>query len=209
MSGPAPTIGFDQRLFERAKGGDAPALGELLERQRGKIERMVAVRLDPRLRDRLGASDVVQDTLTEACARFGEYAQAPRLPFLLWLRLLAGQRLAQLRRFHLEAQVRDARREHPTLPGADVQSAAQLLAREQSSPTQRVVRTELERILVGALERLEPLEREVLVMRHFEELTAEEAARELDISPSAAAKRYQRALESLREAFALSARRPT
>lgn len=201
MNGPAHVQPPVDELLELAKLGDAQALGELLERQRLGLQRMVALRMDPVLRARLGASDVVQDALAEACARFPEYARRPRLPFLLWVRLLAGQRLQQLRRFHLRAQLRDARREHPTLPAARSQSAAELYAREQSSPTQRLARAETEQRLARALEALAPLDREVLVLRHFEGLTAEQSARELRISAASAAKRYLRALARLRGAM--------
>jgi RNA polymerase sigma-70 factor (ECF subfamily) len=200
MSEQAPeTVG----LIEQAQAGDARALEALLTAHRPRLRRMVELRLDDRLRGRLDASDVIQDAYVEIVRRLEEYRRDPRLPFFLWLRLLVGERLIQLHRYHLGARKRDAGREvslaRGALPEASSEAlAAQLLA-EHTSPTEAIARAERARRLQDALNSLDPIDREVLVLRHFEELTAAEAARVLAIEVEAAAKRYLRALRRLKK----------
>jgi RNA polymerase sigma-70 factor (ECF subfamily) len=193
-------------LIERARGGDRAALNTLLVRHRDRLRRMVEIRLDTRLQARLDASDVVQDAYVEVAERLEEYLRDPKLPFFLWLRLVVGERLVRLHRHHLGTQMRDAGREvslyRGALPAASSAAlAAQLLGRH-TSPTQAVMRAERILRVQEALNSLEPMDREVLSLRHFEELTAAEAARVLGIEESAAAKRYFRALKRLKETLA-------
>jgi RNA polymerase sigma-70 factor (ECF subfamily) len=193
-------------LIERARGGDREALNALLVRHRDRLRRMVAIRLDSRLQARLDASDVVQEAYVEVAGRLEEYLLDPKLPLFLWLRLVVGERLVRLHRQHLGSQMRDAGREvslyRGALPAASSAAlAAQLLGRH-TSPTQAVVRAERILRVQAALNTLDPIDREVLSLRHFEELTAAEAARELGIEESAAAKRYLRALRRLKEILA-------
>jgi RNA polymerase sigma-70 factor (ECF subfamily) len=167
---------------------------------------MVEMRLDTRLQARLDASDVVQDAYVEVAERLEEYLRDPKLPLFLWLRLVVGERLMRLHRHHLGAQMRDAGREvslyRGALPAASSAAlAAQLLGRH-TSPTQAVVRAERILRVQEALNTLDPLDREILSLRHFEELTAAEAALVLGIEESAAAKRYFRALKRLKETLA-------
>jgi RNA polymerase sigma-70 factor (ECF subfamily) len=193
-------------LIERARAGDREALGALLARYRDRLRRMVELRLDTRLQARLDASDVVQDAYVEVAERLDEYLRDPKLPLFLWLRLVVGERLLKLHRHHLGTQMRDAGREvalyRGALPAASSAAlAAQLLGRH-TSPTQAALRAERILRLQEALNALDPVDREVLSLRHFEELTAAEAARVLDITESAAAKRYFRALKRLKEMLA-------
>src|SRR5205085_11357598 len=97
-----------QELLRRAAAGDQQGWGELLTRHRGRLRRMVTVRLDPRLQGRIDPSDVLQEACLEASARLGEYLREPRMPFFLWLRFLTGQQLLALHRHHLGFQVRNA-----------------------------------------------------------------------------------------------------
>jgi len=193
-------------LIERARAGDREALNTLLGRHRDRLRRMVEIRLDTRLQARLDASDVVQDAFVEVAERLEKYLRDPKLPLFLWLRLVVGERLLRLHRRHLGAQMRDAGREvslyRGALPAASSAAlAAQLLGRH-TSPTQAVVRAERILRVQEALNTLDPMDREVLSLRHFEELTATEAAQVLGIQESAAAKRYFRALKRLKEILA-------
>jgi RNA polymerase sigma-70 factor (ECF subfamily) len=193
-------------LIERARAGDRQALDALLARHRDRLRRMVEMRLDTRLQARLDASDVVQEAYLEVAERLPEYLADPKLPLFLWLRLVVGERLLKLHRHHLGTQMRDAGREvslfRGALPAASSAALAAQLLGKHTSPTQAVVRAERILRLQEALNTLDPVDREILSLRHFEELTAAEAARVLGIAESAAAKRYFRALKRLKEILA-------
>jgi RNA polymerase sigma-70 factor (ECF subfamily) len=190
-------------LIEGAIRGEAESLGELLQAHRGRLHRMVALRLDRRLQGRIDPSDVIQEASLEAAQRLSEYVRNPAMPFFLWLRLITGQRLQILHRRHLGAQMRDAGREVAMCRGAlpeatSVALAAQLLGHD-TRPSEAAVRAERKNRLLEALDSMDPLDREALALRHFEQLTTAEAAQVLGISPAAAGKRYLRALERLRD----------
>ena len=193
----------DLRLVERARGGDDAAAGEALVRHRARLRRMVDARLDRRVRGRVDPSDVLQDGFADALARLPGYLADPKLPLFLWLRLVVGERLAKVHRDHLGAQARDAGREvslyRGPMPAASSAALAAHLLGKETSPTQAAVRAERLVRLQEALNALDPLDREVLSLRHFEELTHAEAARVLDVGEAAAAKRYVRALRRLRD----------
>ena len=194
------------KLIERARLGDREALNALLGRHRDRLRRMVEMRLDTRLQARLDASDVVQEAYVDVTARLEEYLRDPKLPLFLWLRLVVGERLVRLHRHHLGAQMRDAGREvslfRGALPAASSAALAAQLLGKHTSPTQAAVRAERILRLQEALNTLDPVDREILSLRHFEELTAAEAAGVLGIAESAAAKRYFRALKRLKEILA-------
>lgn len=196
----------DLRLVRRAADGDATAAGEALVRHRARLRRMVEARLDRRVRGRVDPSDVLQDGFMDAVAKLPGYLADPKLPLFLWLRLVVGERLTKVHREHLGTQARDAGREvslyrGPMPAASSAALAAHLLGRE-TSPTQAAVRAERLLRLQEALNALDPLDREVLSLRHFEELTHPEAARVLDIGEAAAAKRYIRALKRLKDVLA-------
>lgn len=193
-------------LIERARAGDREALDALFAQHRQRLRRMVEIRLDPRVQARLDASDVVQEAFVDVAERLHEYLSDPKLPLFLWLRLIVGERLIRLHRQHLGAQMRDAGREvslyRGALPAASSAAlAAQLLGRH-TSPTEAVLRAERILRVQEALNALESIDREVLSLRHFEQLTAAETARVLGIRESAAAKRYVRALKHLEAVLA-------
>jgi RNA polymerase sigma-70 factor (ECF subfamily) len=193
-------------LIERARAGDREALNSLFGRYRDRLRRMVELRLDTRLQARLDASDVIQEAYVEVVERLGGYLRDPQLPPFLWLRLIVGERLMKLHRHHLGTQMRDVGREvslfRGALPAASSAALAARLLGRHTSPTQAAVRAERLLRLQEALNTLEPMDREVLSLRHFEELTAAEAAQVLGITEGAAAKRYLRALKRLKEALA-------
>jgi RNA polymerase sigma-70 factor (ECF subfamily) len=187
----------------RAVAGDPAAWQDLVRTYRERLRRMVALRLDPRLRGRIDPSDIVQETFLDATGRLADYQCNPPLPFYLWLRQLAGTRLAKAHRHHLDTLSRDVRREVAFLdrPCSGVSSAvlAEYLAGREGRPSEATVQAELRARLEELLDRLDPLDREVLALRHFEQLSNAEAARVLGLTEPAASKRYVRALERLRE----------
>jgi RNA polymerase sigma-70 factor (ECF subfamily) len=193
-------------LIERARAGNQDALNEIFTRHRERLRRMVEMRLDTRLQARLDASDAIQDAYVEAVGRLDEYLRDPRLPLFLWLRLVVGERLMKLHRHHLGAQMRDAGREvslyRGALPAASSAALAAQLLGKQTSPTQAVLRAERMLRLQEALNALDPIDREVLSLRHFEELNRKETAHVLGIEEGAAAKRYLRALKRLKDTLA-------
>src|SRR5258707_750464 len=168
------------QLIERARAGDQDALNEIFARHRDRLRRMVEVRLDWRLHARIDASDVIQDAYLDVMRRLEEYLRDPKLPLFLWLRLVVGDRLFKLHRHHLGAQMRDAGREislyRDALPLASSAALAAQLLGKHTSPTQAAVRAERMLRLQEALNTLEPIDREILSLRHFEELTRSEAA---------------------------------
>jgi len=171
---------------------------------RARLRRMVDLRLDRRVAGRVDASDVLQDAFVDASRQFDRYLADPPMPLFLWLRLITGQRLMAIHRRHLGAKKRDAKQEvafRRYAPEADSHSLSCGLAGRLTSPSRAVIRQEMESRLHEAISALDPLDREILALRHYEELTNLEAAQELDITPAAASKRYIRALERLKAAL--------
>jgi RNA polymerase sigma-70 factor (ECF subfamily) len=193
----------DLRLVQRAAGGDDAAASEALVRHRARLRRMVEARLDRRVRGRVDPSDVLQDGFADALARLPAYLADPRPPLFLWLRLVVGERLATTHRDHLGGEIRDAGREvslyRGPMPAASGAALAAHLLGKETSPTQAAVRAERLLRLQEALNALDPLDREVLSLRHFEELTHAETVRVLEIGEAAAARRYVRALRRLKD----------
>ncbi len=190
------------RLLERARAGDKQALNELIGRHRARLRRMVELRLDRRLQSRIDASDVIQEAYVEVVRRLGEYLSEPSYPLFLWLRLIVGERLLKLHRYHLGTKMRDAELEvsiyRGALPAASSAALAAQLLGKHTSPTQAAMRAERMMRLQEALNTLDPMDREVLSLRNFEEMTLAETALSLGIEQSAAAKRYIRALKRLK-----------
>ncbi|HEV3120341.1 MAG TPA: sigma-70 family RNA polymerase sigma factor [Isosphaeraceae bacterium] len=190
-------------LISRAASGDPRSWAELVKRYRSRLRRMVGFRMDPRLQGRVDPSDVVQDVCLEAWQHLGSYAKQPDTPFFVWLRAVAGHKLVDLHRHHLGTRMRDARREvslyQGSLPGATSAAlAAQLLGR-LTCPSEAAVRAERKVQLQTALNAMDAIDREVLALRHFEQLTVGETAAVLGIKEKAAGMRYVRALRRLKE----------
>jgi RNA polymerase sigma-70 factor (ECF subfamily) len=196
----------EPNLLMRARAGDAGALQEIFTCHRQRLRRMVEMRLDRRLQARVDASDVIQEAFLEIAQRLEEYLRSPKLPLFLWLRLVVGERLLKLHRQHLGAQMRDAGREvslyREALPAASSAALAAQLLGKYTSPTQAAVRAERMLRLQEALNTLDPIDREILSLRNFEELTRAEAAQVLGIEEAAASKRYIRALKRLKTLLA-------
>lgn len=190
-------------LVEQAVRGDDQAWQRLMSDHWPRLRRMVALRMDPRLQGRIDPSDVVQESYIDAARRLPEYVKNPAMPFFVWLRWLVGQRLMEQHRRHLGAQARDVSREVSLYNGAFPEATAADLAAnvigEFSTPSQAAIRVEQTKRLQEALESLEPIDREILVLRHFEQLSNGEAAEVLDLDKSTASKRYARALIRLKD----------
>jgi RNA polymerase sigma-70 factor (ECF subfamily) len=171
---------------------------------RPRLKQMLQFRMDPRLRARTDLSDVLQEAYIEAFHRLDHFAAKPDMSFYLWLRQVTIQRMIDLHRRHLMAGKRDVRQE-VSLAFSDGQgaSASANIARHivdaVISPSQLVVRREMLQQLESTLEDLDALDREVLALRHFEELGNGEVAELLGISEAAASNRYVRALSRLRK----------
>jgi RNA polymerase sigma-70 factor (ECF subfamily) len=190
-------------LLRRLRAGDPQAPAALFAHYRPRLRQMVRLRLDRRLQGRLDPSDVLQEAFLDVARRAPEYVANPTMPVFLWLRFLTGQRLVALHRQHLGTRMRDAGQEvslyRGALPQASSQSLAAQLLGHLTSPSQAAVRAELQLKLQEALNSLDPLDREILALRHFEELTNNETAAVLGIQKAAASNRYVRALKRLKE----------
>jgi RNA polymerase sigma-70 factor, ECF subfamily len=190
-------------LLDRLRAQDHEALGELFMLYRDRLWRMLFVRLDRRMTSRVTPDDVLQETFLDVSKRIAEYLADPAVPFYVWLRFLTVQRMQMVQRAHLGAQKRDVTQE-VRLPDAGVafasaESMAGQLVSHMTSPSQAAIRHELQDRLRAALDEMDPIDREVLALRHFEELTNGEVAQILAISKDAASKRHVRALLRLRE----------
>jgi RNA polymerase sigma-70 factor, ECF subfamily len=209
-----PMNGQDERealLLARAAGGDVDAWGALLARHQERLAGVVSFRLDLRLRGRVDAADVVQEAFIAATERRADFFAQSAQPLFLWLRWMVGNTLLEVHRHHLGAQMRDARREVRSARRADGggddddSTRAALVAQltcGATGPATAVGRAEVKQRLREALGCMDAIDREVLALRHYEQLTNAEAAQVLGIQERAAAKRYLRALERLRELLA-------
>ncbi len=193
-------------LCRRIDKGDEAALIELFARHRDRLKRMVKLRLDHRLQGRIDPSDVLQDAYIDIARRAREYVADPSMPVLLWLRWITGEKLLFLHRQHLGTKKRDAGVEvslhHGALPQAGSGSLAAMLLGRLTSPTRAAQRAELQLRLQDALNAMDAIDREVLTLRHFEELNNCETAEVLGIGKKAASSRYIRALKRLKDALA-------
>jgi RNA polymerase sigma-70 factor (ECF subfamily) len=184
---------------------DRQDLSELFDRYRSRLRLMVHLRLDRRLQARIDSSDVLQEAFLEATTRYEEYQSKPSMPPFLWLRFLVGQQLVLMQRRHLGVKARAAGREvslyRGALPEANSQSLAAVLFGKLSSPSQAAMRSELQLRLQEALNSMDEIDREVLVLRHFEQLSNVETALVLGLQERTASKRYVTALRRLKDAL--------
>lgn len=193
----------DAELLHRAAAGDEASLHELFSRHRVRLKRMVHLRLSRRLLGRVDDSDVLQEACLDAARRLPEYAANPGMPFFLWLRHLTGLKLTEIHRRHLGTQLRDADREvtlhRGGLPEADSVSLAAQLLGTFTSPSQAAIKAETRLYVQEALNGMDPIDREVLALKHFEQLSTSEIAEVLGLSKAGAGSRYLRAIKRLRE----------
>ena len=190
----------------RMRAGNADALAEVFSKYRERLRRIVQFRVDYRLAGRISESDVLQETFIAAAKRLDHFSEHSELPAFLWLRLLANQELANLHRQHLGAAKRDARKEVSIDKGYDSAQTSMALAAQlvgQLTAASAIVeRAEQIQKLESVLNEMEPMDREVVALRHFEELSNIDTAHVLKIEPAAASKRYIRAMAKLAELMA-------
>jgi RNA polymerase sigma-70 factor (ECF subfamily) len=189
-------------LIKQAIAGNQQAASALFARYQDRLLRMIRLRMDQRLKGRIDSEDIVQEAYLDAALRLKDYAANPPTTFFLWLRYLAAQKLIDAQRHHLGVDKRDAGREvslyrGPMPEATSAALAARLLGR-LTSPSTAAIRAETQMKVQEVLNAMEPIDREVLVLRHFEHLSNGEAAELLGISPAAASKRYVTALKRLK-----------
>ena len=196
-----PESSRTQELIQQAQRGDAGAVDELLARHREPIRRMIGLRLDRAVAPRVDASDVVQDVLLEASKRLAEYLRDPSMPFHLWLRCLAQDRVIDAHRRHRKAQRRSVDKEKRLhkewADRSSMELAGQLIDRELT-PATAALRHELEGRFQEVLEELADDDREIILMRHFEQLSNQEVAQSLGLTEAAAGMWHLRALRRLK-----------
>ena len=189
-------------LLRRAAGGDQEALRAVFERYRDRLKRMVHLRLSRRLSGRIDDSDVVQEAMIDVSKRLDEYLKEPKTSFFLWLRNVTALKLAEVHRRHLGTQLRDADREvtlhRGGLPMADSVSLAAQLLGKLTAPSQAAIKAETRILVQEALNSMDPIDREVLALKHFEQLSTAEIAEVLGLSKAGAGSRYLRAIKRLR-----------
>jgi RNA polymerase sigma-70 factor (ECF subfamily) len=192
-----------EQLLEQARQGDDEAVSALIERHRNALRHLVRMRLDRKIQRRVDVSDVVQDVLIEANRRLQNYLENPVMPFHLWIRHIARDRIIDAHRRHRGSAKRSVDKEQPmVIPGGFDKSsiilAAQLVDREKT-PAASTLEKELARRVEAAISQLDDIDAEVIVMRHYEQLTNQEIARTLDLTEPAASMRYLRAVRRLRD----------
>jgi RNA polymerase sigma-70 factor (ECF subfamily) len=197
-----------ENLLGRAAAGENVAREQLLARHRDRLRQAIAMRLDRRLAARVDASDIVQEAMADAAHKFSDYLLHQPLPFYAWLRQLALERLIEMHRRHIQAQKRSVMREEPqSLPITDestLELADRLLA-AGGTPLAEVLRDEMRRRVQEVLARLSSRDREVLALRHLEQLSTRETAAVLQVAEGAVKTRHVRALRRFRELMALDA----
>lgn len=195
-----PEANETQELLLQAGRGEAAAVNRLLDKHRDALRRVVELRMDRKLSKRVDASDIVQDVMLEASQRLADYVRDPKMPFKLWLRHLAMDRVIETHRHHRVAARRSLDREQ-ALPAIPDQSSLDLLAQlrdQELTPAAATIRKELEQRFLAAVEQLGDEDREIVLLRHVEHLTNSEAADLLGLTPPAAGMRHLRALRRLR-----------
>jgi RNA polymerase sigma-70 factor (ECF subfamily) len=193
-------------IERRLRSGDAEALAELFSHERERLWRVIQFRMAEALRGRLEPDDVLQESFLAASQRLRHYAESPATSPFIWLRMIVNQTLIDLHRQHLGAQKRDAAREvsldAPRYVEATSASVAIQLVGTFTSPSGAAARADVHCLVQTAIEQMDPIDREVLALRHFEELTNGEVAETLGIEQKAASIRYIRALRRLKEILA-------
>lgn len=191
-----------EQLLADAKAGDALAVNRLMDRHRDSLRRMIQMRLDHKIQRRVDVSDVVQDVLVDAHRRLADYLANPSLSFHLWLRQIAQDRIIDAHRRHRGSGKRSVDREQVlAAPTGDEQSTKNLIAQlcdPEITPAAAAAQHEMTSIVERAISQLEEQDYEIIVMRHYEQLTNQDVAQALQLSEPAASMRYLRAMRKLR-----------
>ena len=192
-----------QEIVDALGADREEALAKYFFAVQGRLKRIVNFRLDYRLSGRVSESDVIQETYVRAAKRIDSFLAKDDMPFFVWLRLEVNQKLHEIHRHHFGAEKRDIRKEMKLGQNAESGKTSMALAAhivaQMTSPSRLIERAEQIAILEKTLGEMNELDREVIALRHFEELSNIETARILEIEPAAASKRYLRALKRLKE----------
>lgn len=192
-----------QLWLDNARQGDSGAINQLLELHRRSIHRLVEVRLDRRVQQRVDVSDVVQEVMVEASNRLDRYLEKPEMAFHLWLRQIAWDHIIDTYRRHRVSAKRSMDREQPIQAVADPHHSTMELAVQLCdpglTPAAAATQKEIARRVEAAIDELPEQDREIIVMRHYEHLTNLEIAEALGLNPPAASMRYLRAVRRLRQ----------
>jgi len=197
-----PDSPITQELLVKAKQGEPAAVDQLLARHREPVRRMIDMRLDRAIARRVDASDIAQEVLLEASRRLRDYLRQPDLPFHLWLRHIARDHLIDAHRRHRVAKRRTVDRERPLQAGPADRSSVELIAElidRELTPATAALRKELQNRFQSVLADLDEDDREIILMRHFEQLSNQEVAAVLGLTEPAASMRHLRALRKMRE----------
>ena len=202
---PSPDDG-EGRLLERIQSGDESAVAELFMNYRPRLKRMVAARMDPRIRGRVDESDVLQEAFLEFSRRAQQQLLNTEMPFFLWTRMVTGQKLLEIHRRHITVQARSVQRETLSKygPGPSHASLAEHLAGDFSTASRAAQNKETRETVQLILESLSDEDREVLTLRHYEELSNVEVAAIMEVTEATASARYIRALRKLKSELAKS-----
>lgn len=194
-----------QDSLKRLREGDPTALGELIAQHQQRLLHIIRLRMDRRLAARVDAEDVLQEVYLDAASRIRHYIEKHSGSFFVWLRLITNQTMANLYRRHLDTQMRDARRDVSINTGKTFETKSRPIAMQLighlTSPSNAIMRQESIEKLEEAIKELKPIDREAIVLRHFELLDNKEVAEVLEINEKAASIRYIRAIRRLREAI--------
>lgn len=192
-------------LLDLVRDGDDAATNRLLERHREALRRMADMRLDPKIRQRVDASDIIQDVMIEANRRLQKYLENPVMPFHLWLRQMTTDRIIDAHRRHRVSKKRSVDLEQAPVVAANLDHSSINLGAQISdgelTPAAAAIQNELQRKFEEAVDEMDDIDQEIIVMRHFEKLTNQEVAQVLELSEPAASMRYLRAMRRLREKF--------
>ena len=191
-----------EELLRAALSGNKQALAALFTQYRSRLRQMVRLRLDRRLHGRIDPSDVIQEAYLDVVSQLPAYKnKQDEMPFFLWLRMVTGQRMMRVHRQHLGAEMRNAGRDVSlhcgALPRATSVSLAAQLMGQFTSVSQAAIRSEMQVKLQEAINCMDDVDREIIALRHFEELSNKEAAFILGLSKTATSNRYVRAMARL------------
>ena len=191
-----------QELLQRVGNGEDDAVNNLLDRHRQAVHRMVKMRLDQKIQRRVDVSDVVQDVMVEANRRLADYLKKPVMPFHLWLRHIARDRIIDAHRRHRGSAKRSIDREEGGGDGGLDRSTLELVAQAydpELTPAAIAAQKELSEQVEAAIRQLDEQDCEIIIMRNYEQLSNQEVAQALELSEPAASMRYLRAIRRLRE----------
>jgi len=195
-----------EQLLAGAKDGDSDAVNDLLQRHRDALRRLIEMRMDQRIQRRVDVSDVLQDVLVEANRRLMDYLDNPLMPFHLWIRQIARDRIIDAHRRHRVSAKRSVDREQPLHLGATDERSSMMLMNEvcdpELTPAARATQNEMARAVEEAISQLADQDAEIVIMRHYEKLGNQEVAKALGLTEPAASMRYLRAIRRLREILA-------